>query len=482
MRRQSYRTIPPLGARLAAGRPVLDQQHITALTERILSMTSAPTVNVSVTHTAQVATRMANGHVLSGDDGDFLQIRIAVGMSDTGTSTYIETNQLDDTVLHAVVQQCEQIDRDRIRPKEDPFPITRQVPDPLVPVQLWHDETVRAMNTVRSTVLPDLLGPVARSQLRASGFVGFMARSETIVTKEGISVYYEETDSEVTVTARGQDDRSSGWDGQAARNWDHIDPEKIVKHAVSTAKMSANPVAVEPGRRTAILSAAAVAQIIRFLGKQFEAAQTDQGGTGFSSTPPRYGSKTGQRVFDSRVSMWSDPNDSEGGYCPYFDRGYATPAMTWVENGILKNLAYDIGYANTRGKRPYAATPDSIRVSGGATSLEEMIAQCREGIYVNRFSNTSMVDSMTGLITGVTRDGCFLVKNGKIEKSVKNFRFLDSPFFFLNKVDALGIPVRAAMGYTLSRRGNRHIWPLPPIIVPPMMVRDFNFSALSDAI
>jgi predicted Zn-dependent protease len=117
-----------------------------------------------------------------------------------------------------------------------------------------------------------------------------------------------------------------------------------------------------------------------------------------------------------------------------------------------------------------------------------MIAQCKEGILVNRVSDVEMVDEYTCVLTGVTHGGCFLIKDGRIFKPVKNFRFLESPFFFLNRIEALGVPERAAFGFT--PRGENEpawdshggAWPRPPLIVPPMMVRDFNFTALSDAV
>jgi predicted Zn-dependent protease len=330
-------------------------------------------------------------------------------------------------------------------------------------------------------VIPEVIETVAREQLRAAGFLGLMARSEAYLTREGISVYSEETDGELTVTARTPDGKSSGWGGAAARNWTAVNSAAVTARATALAHRYVGAQAFEPGRRTAILSTAAVAQIMRHLAPEFDAYATDCGKTGFSS--PHGGSRLGQRVFDPRISMRSDPADPEGGYRPYFEEGYGTPAMTWIEQGTLKNLAYGVGYAMMRGKT-YAEHPYSLRISGGTTSLEEMIAQCQEGIYVNRLSGVDLVDQKTGLITGVTRDGCFLVRNGKIDRPVKNFRFLDSPFFFLNRIKALGVPARAAFGYTPP---NNHEegptdWPRWPMIVPPMMVSDFNFSSLADAV
>jgi hypothetical protein len=479
------RQLPPLGARLAAGRPVMTKEQLLSLGHRILRMTTLDGVNVNVEHTARVVTRMANDRVLSSDDGDILRIGLAMGIYPTFVE--LRTNQLDDTALLAGVQQCEALLRG--------FPWigsetwvkheTRLQETP-VSVRLWHDATVAAMTTTRGTVVPEILEMVNGAQLRAAGFLGLMARAEAIVLKQdGVLFSHEETDGEITVTARSRDGRRSGWGGQTARDWSTIEYMSAAQQAITMATLCGAPVAVEPGRRIAVLAPTAIVQIFRYLGNQFAARPTDEGRTALSKAPPpKGGNKLRQQVLDSRLTMSSDPADPDGGYRPYFDFGqeHATPPMTWVKDGILVNMAYDPAYAMDRGKS-YAQNPYSLRMSGGSTTVEQMIAACQEGIYVNRFSDVRMVHRESALVTGVTRDGCFLIKDGKITKAVKNFRFLESPFFFLNNIEALGVPKRAAFGYTPPTRGEGiRTWPRPPIVVPPMMVRDFNFSALSDAI
>jgi len=107
-----------------------------------------------------------------------------------------------------------------------------------------------------------------------------------------------------------------------------------------------------------------------------------------------------------------------------------------------------------------------------------MIASAKEAIYVNRVSDVRVIHWRPGLMTGNTHGGCFLVHNGKIEKSVKNFRFVESMYFMLNKLVAIGSSERTAFGYS-PWHGE---WPIAPTIVPPLMVRDFNFTALADAV
>jgi predicted Zn-dependent protease len=283
-----------------------------------------------------------------------------------------------------------------------------------------------------------------------------------------------------------ESNKNMGMGGQAARDWSQIDPASVTQHAIEMARSAVDPVAIEPGRRTAILTPEAVVQLVRYLTEQWDAFQTNDGSTALSKSR-HGGNKLGKRVLDSRLTMFSDPGDPNYGYQPYFLYPWAaTPKMSWLENGILKNLAYRVNYAMDSGKQ-YASMPLAFQLSGGTTTIEQMIAQCEDGILVNRFSDVQLVDLSTCLLTGVTNGGCFLVKDGKVQKPVKNFRFLESPFFFLNRIEALGAPRRAAFGYTPKEHREpgwnaQSTWPRPPIVVPPMMVRDFNFNALADMV
>jgi predicted Zn-dependent protease len=350
--------------------------------------------------------------------------------------------------------------------------IRSRVQDEYLPVQLWHDNTVQAMKDSRAEVLPRLLLPVRKAGLTAAGFVGMMAQSEAYFARDGISAFADMTDSEVTLTIRG-DQGQAGWHGQAARDWSKIDLDHVVEHALRIAERSARPVAVEPGRRTAILSAEAMGQIAQAMSPFFNLNPAE-------AFKQRSKIRWGGRYFDPRITISSDPRDPDGGYKSYFRSGIRTTPITYITRGILTDLSAGDGLGD--GKPPSVGA-DSMRISGGPTSVEQMIAQCKEGIYVNRLYGMDVVDGPSGMMTGTTSDGCFLVKNGKIDRPVKNFRIQDSPMFFLNKLEAIGPTARVALGYMPARvRYAVESWPAPPIIVPPVMVRDFNFSSLIDAV
>jgi predicted Zn-dependent protease len=458
-------------------RPVMSRERMTGLTEQILAMTSVDTATIMITHTARVITRFANDRILTGDDGDEVELYI-IAQSGHRTRAVLMSNQLEESTLRSLVRQCEMLARVQLVTKSE-FRHERPVQDTYVPVAVWRDATVKAMTTPEAAIVPTLIERIVAHGFHAAGFVGLMARAQVVMSKEGIFAFGEETDCEVTATARTADGTASGWAGQAARDWSAIDAARIADDASVIARLSVGAQGVEPGRRTAILGPAAVAQLLRHLTRELDAFDTDNGRTAFSRSP-RGGNKIGQQVFDRRIRMSSDPADRDAGYLSFFGQGYATTKMTWIDDGILKNLSYNPFYAMSRGKS-YTAPPDAFRIEGGTQSIDAMIASCPEGIYVNRLSSVDLLDQRTGMTTGVTRDGCFLIKNGKIDRAVKNFRILDSPFFFLNKILALGATGRVAFGYTPPGKGEgMTTWPRPPVVVPAMMVEDFHFSGLSD--
>jgi len=475
---------------MESGRPVMTREQLIALAQRVLHVSTLSGVIVRVHHTVRAVTRLANDHVLSSDDGEILYVQVETSTGGPPSPIFqVFTNQIDDETVSAALRQCEDLLRaSQVFLADNGMKHMPRYQDAPAPVRLWHDATVDAMTSSRQTMIPQILQTVQAAGLQAAGFVAIMARAEAAVSKEGgVTFFHDETDSEVTVSARDLARKGAGWSGQTARDWRTIDVPAVASRAVKIAKDSVNPVAVEPGRRTAILTPTAVAQLLRHFAEQWSAVNTDAGLTALSKSPAG-GNKLRQRIFDRRLKMTSDPADPDGGYRPYMMQDVvASPPMTWVEDGVLKNLAYDTWYAMERGKQ-YADLPFSFRLSGGTTPIDEMITKCQDGIFVNAFSNVEVVDRRTCLLTGATRDGCFLVRDGKISKSVKNFRFLTSPFFFLNNIEAMGVPERAAFGYTPVGEREQwwsmfsNDWPRLPLIVPPLMVRDFNFNMLADAV
>jgi predicted Zn-dependent protease len=227
-------------------------------------------------------------------------------------------------------------------------------------------------------------------------------------------------------------------------------------------------VPLEPGRYTTILEPQAVADLVVFISGALGARTADEGRSAFSKVGG--GNKVGDRIVDPRVTMISDPQDPELLALPFDDEGMPGRRATWIENGTLRDLVYSRYWAQKQGK-PANTAPTSIKMIGGSTSTEEMIRSTERGVLLTRLFYLRMVDPRTLLVTGLTRDGTFLIENGKIAHAIKNFRFNESPLFMLNNLDAIGPAVRVA---GTESRG--------VLVMPALKVKSFNFTSLSDAV
>jgi predicted Zn-dependent protease len=176
------------------------------------------------------------------------------------------------------------------------------------------------------------------------------------------------------------------------------------------------------------------------------------------------GNRKGEKLFDERVTIYSDPTNPEIADLTFSGDGRPLQKVTWIEKGVVKNL-YSTRYWAQKNSIPDLARPGGWIMEGGSQSTADLIKGTARGILVTRLWYIRPVDPQTLLYTGLTRDGTFFIENGKIKHPVKNFRFNESPIIMLNNLEAIGKPVRVG--------GN---------LVPPLKIRDFTFTSLSDAV
>jgi predicted Zn-dependent protease len=217
-----------------------------------------------------------------------------------------------------------------------------------------------------------------------------------------------------------------------------------------------------------ILEAQAVGDLVQLIGNYADARSADEGRSPFVKEGG--GNKIGEKIVDERVSILSDPRDPQLLSQPFDQEGFPLGRQVWVENGVLKQLIYSRFWAQNQGKTP-TGFPQSLKMTGGTQSVDDMIRSTPRGVLVTRFWYLREVDPRTILYTGLTRDGTFLIEDGKISKAIQNFRFNESPLFMLNNLEALGEPVRLAG----TEQGG-------DVVMPAIKVRDFNFTSLSEAV
>jgi predicted Zn-dependent protease len=246
-----------------------------------------------------------------------------------------------------------------------------------------------------------------------------------------------------------------------------MDTYSATKIATEKAMRSVGAKAIEPGKYTVILEPVAATYMLENMFR-FDARQADEGRSYLSKKGG--GTRLGEKLMDDKVNIYSDPFNTELPAATWDREGLPLEKTYWIKNGVVANLSYSRYYAQEKGVKPLPG-PSNIIMDGGETSIEEMIKSTERGILVSRLWYIRSVDPQSLLLTGLTRDGTFYIENGKIKFPIKNFRFNESPVIMLNNVEALGKPERS-----ISVESYRSY------LIPPMKIRDFTFSSLSDAV
>jgi predicted Zn-dependent protease len=401
--------------------------------------------------------------------GDTRNTTVELTRSINGAKATVAFNETNDVDLDAAVRRAERFltlqdetaDAKLRKPKNRPFP------NPTI----WSDATYRLSPDERVDVLKAVIQPIQEAGLVSAGFLMVGGVGSAHVEMDGADMYYPHTTAQYSITVRDADGTSSGWAGVDHHDWAKIDVQALTRVAVQKCLDSRNPVAVEPGRYTAILEPQAVCDFTSTLFGDTLDRMTAEQGSGPYASQRRGFSKIGQRIADRRIRVTADPMDPELGYVPFDIRtGEVYGAATWVEDGMLKNLSYNTDYAVKQlGKNDALLSNGAYRIHGGEATMDDMISSTDRGILVTRFSNLRTVSNDVPLVSGFTRDGLWLIEKGKISKAIKNFRFVESPLFALSNVVQIGAPVRV-------------FHPSAPVVVPPLKVTDFNFVSLADAV
>lgn len=449
--------------RAAAPTGVLSREDAQSLVERTVKLSKADAVRVSVNSSRETNLRFADNQMSTSGVTTNTTIRVQSVFGKRKAS--VVTNDRSDEGLRRAVQQSEALAR--LAP-EDPEYLGELAAQQYGSVNAWSDRTAELSADDRAKAALTALAPArAGRELTVAGFIICNASASAIGTNAGLFAYHRGTTANYTLTARTNDGTGSGWVGAEDTDWAKIDFQNVADRAIDKARRSRNPVAIEPGRYTVIFEPEATANLVGLMGNAFQARAADEGRSAFSKPG---GTKLGEKILDERVTLYSDPADPLILASPFDGEGLPLSRQTWVQNGVLNQLAYNRFWANKQGKMPTGGTA-GLRMADGTDSLESLIAGTTRGILVTRLWYLRPLDARTLMYTGLTRDGTFLIENGKIARSIKNFRFNDSPLFMLNNLEGIGGAVRTAGG-----EGG------PGVAMPPIKVRDFNFTSLSDAV
>jgi predicted Zn-dependent protease len=442
----------------------LNQEEAKRICDRVIGLSKADECSVRIDGRREGNIRFARNSVSTSGLAEDTSLAVTVSFGKRqGTATI---NEFDDKSLERAVRRAEDIAR--LAPENPEFM-------PAVGKQEFKGSQTFVLET--AAIDPDYRAEVAaqailacrKKNLVAAGFFTDTMGFEAVANSNGVFGYQQSTNLDYTCTVRTEDGRGSGWVTRSAVNAKRFDPREASEVAIEKALRSVDAKALEPGRYTVILEPAATSELIGRMFGAFDARRADEGRSFLSKKGG--GNRLGDKLFDEQVNVWADPWDKDVPVAPW-DGGsmLARRRTDIIKDGKVAALDYSRYWAQKKGAEAHGRHGNMI-MAGGTKSLEELIASTKKGVVVTRTWYIRMVDPQSLLLTGLTRDGTFYVENGKIKYPIKNFRFNESPVAMLNNIDELGKP--EVIGPDEVRY---------QMVIPPMRLRDFNFTSLSDAV
>jgi len=436
---------------------ILSKEEAKKIIDKVLSFSKADEMSVNLGGGRTGNIRYARNSVSTSGESNNLSLGItAVFGKRSGTATI---NEFDDASLEKTVRRAEEIAR--LAPENPEF-VPALGPQQYVDTKSYVESTAKIDPAYRAQAAFDSIDLCNKKNLTAAGYLEDSAGFSAIGNSKGLFGYNPATSVDFSITVRTADGTGSGYAIRDVNDVSKLSTKSATDIAVQKALASTSARALEPGKYTVILEPAASVDLMQNMMRSIDARSADEGRSFLSKKGG--GIRLGEKLYDERVTIYSDPTSADIPGSPYSGDGRPQEKIVWVDKGVVKNMTYSRFWAEKKGVKA-VPPPSGFIMEGGTQSLADLIKSTEKGILVTRFWYIRFVDPQTLLYTGLTRDGTFYIENGQIKFPVKNFRFNESPVIMLNNLEAMGRPVRVS--------GN---------MIPPLKIRDFTFTSLSDAV
>jgi predicted Zn-dependent protease len=442
---------------------VLDKARCQEIFAELLKYSDADETELLIGGGAHALTRFANNtiHQNVAEEGYNLSVRTVFGQR-TARAT---TNKFDPESLRRVVAESSSLARQQ-QPDSELLPMPQ--PHECHIVERYLERTAAVTPQERADAVVAAIRIAEKDGQTAAGTFSTGTGVQALLNSHGLAQYYRGTLAEFSITTMGP--TSTGWAKKTAPDVGEISSEALAERAASICTRSREPRELEPGHYTTILEPAAVLDLIGFMFYDFS-GQSVRDQRSFLTD------RLGQRLFGENINITDDVYAPLQFGPPFDGEGVCRKALPLVEHGVVKNLAYARATAKAMGAEPtghglplpneYGEFPTNIVFAGGSTSVDEMIASTERGILVTRLWYIREVDPYKKILTGMTRDGTFLVENGKVARGIRNFRFNESLIDMLNCVEMLS-PVERSSGEESF-----------PMVVPALKVSSFHFTEVT---
>ena len=459
--------------------------------ERIKRLSYADEVEVLFSGGRFALTRFANNtiHQNVAEENHTVSVRTVFG----GRTARAFTNKFDEESLLQVVRSAESLAK-----VQHPDPDLLPMPDSLEasgsagvgarathasPTQIpsrHFEATAGITPELRAEGVKKIVGVAERRKLTTAGVFSSAESVEGIFNSRGLSKWHTQTSAEISITMIAAD--SSGWQKANSPDVANLDPLVLAEVSAQKALDSARPREIPAGKYTVILEPAAVLDIVGFM-------FWDYSGMAILDQRSFLTGRIGIKLFGENITIWDDVTHPLQAGSPFDGEGVQRQRVALVENGIVKRVVYARATAERMNRSEYKDKVGPIEATGHGfalpnemgemplnivfapvgdpQSLEQMIASTERGVLVTRLWYIREVEPFEKMLTGMTRDGTFLVENGRVQGGVRNFRFNESLIHMLSNVEAMSEPVRSSGEESFD------------MVVPAMKVNDFNFTEVT---
>lgn len=470
---------------------MLTQEKAADIFDRVKKLSTADEVEVFLNGGRFSLTRFANNtiHQNVAEENHTISVRTAFG----GRTARASTNKFDDESLRRVVEASESLARvQHSDPDLLPMPDASEAAGSADAATHNAGEGVRATPSrhfeATATITPELraegvkrIVTVAnRHKLTTAGTYSSNEWVEGIFNSRGLHKWHQQTSAEISITMIGGD--SSGWQKANSPDVANLNPLALAETAARKAADSAQPIELSPGKYTVILEPAAALDIIGFMFWDFS-------GTSILDQRSFLTGRIGTKLFGDNITVWDDVNHPLQSGSPFDGEGMTRERVPLIENGIVTRVVYARGTAARMRRSEYKQKAGPIHATGHGfllpnetgempvnivfaapqdpQTLEQMIASTERGVLVTRLWYIREVEPYEKICTGMTRDGTFLIENGRVKNGIRNFRFNESLIHMLSNVKAMSLPARSSGEEAMD------------MVVPAMKIDGFNFTEVT---
>ena len=444
----------------------LSPEHCREIYESVLRfarLAGARDVEALIGCRSEALTRFANNgiHQNVAEQGRWLSVRVQLDQK-TARAT---TNRFDEASIQRTVEKAIAL-ANAVEPDPDLLPMAE--PEALTEVSRFHSSTSDMTPELRAGAVAEAIKLVESAGQTAAGIYSTEQEIESLFNSRGVAAFHSETMAHFSITAMAGD--SSGWAKASSTDRTQISPLDLARRAADKARFSKSPRELPPGRYTVVLEPAAVLDLVGQIFGDFSA-------TSIADQRSFLTGRIGEQLFGKNITIRDDAYHPLQAGSPYDGEGVPRKRLTLVDRGVPSEIAYSRSSARKAGVSPTGhgfplpneagEMPTNIVIEGGNTTLEDMIASTGRGILVTRLWYIREVDPYEKIMTGMTRDGTFLIEGGEVTGGLRNFRFNQSVIELLNNVEALSPAVRASGEEAFD------------MVVPAIKAGNFNFTEVT---